>query len=185
MALNTADQLRFYANDKPRLLVETRYGDGTGSGFQLSGVPIVSGATSFGGFQPSAFVPIGAGGGTAWSATGATFNYPLGMVSFANAISANSAYQVSYTYATFGDQDIDFVTGVYGDMYAMRLALIDNLMSDSFKRARWAAGRGAYYDDSTTMANLMLMRKAIIEERTTEQGPLGDIISWDEQQANY
>jgi hypothetical protein len=183
MALNSADQLRFFGNDQPRFLIETRYGDGTASSFQVSGAPIVSGATAFGGVPPSAFVPIG---GTAWSGTGATFNYPLGIVSFAAPISANSAFQVDYTYGTFSDQEIDFVTGNFGDMYAMRLALIDNLMSNSYKRARWVAQRGgASYDDSETMSNLMLMRSALIAERTTEQGPLGDIISWDEQQQNW
>lgn len=179
--LNTADQLRFYASDKPRMLTEVRYGDGTASAFQLSGASIITGATALGGFQPSAFVPQD----NAWGTTGATFNLSLGLVSFNGTISGNSAFQVAYTYATFSDQEIDFVTGAYGDMPSMRLALVDNLMSDYFKRSRWAAQRGAYYDDTEAMKNLMLMRSAIIAERTTELGPLGDIISWDEQQQNY
>lgn len=185
MAYNTADSLRWYANDKPRLLTEVRYGDGTASAFQLSGVPLVTGGTAFGAFQPSAYVPIGAGGGTAWSATGATFNLPLGTVSFSAAISAQSAYQVSYTYATFSDADIDFVTGLVGDMLSMRLALIDNLMSDAYKRASWGSQAGARYDDSKTMANLMLMRSAIRAEMVEEIGPAGDIVSWDANQEVY
>lgn len=183
--MNTADQLRFAMADKPRLLVETKYGDGTASAFQLSGVPLVSGGTALGAFQPSAFVPVGAGGGTAWSATGASFNYNLGTVSFSGAISANSAYQVSYTYAVFSDQEIDMITGMYGDMPSMRLALVSNLMSDAYKRASWQSQAGASYDDSKTMQNLMLMRSAIIAERTEEQGPVGDVFSWSTEQQNY
>ena len=185
MPLNSADQLRFFLSDKPRFLVETKYGDGTASAFQLSGVPLVSGATALGAFQPSAFVPVGAGGGTAWSATGAAFNYHLGTVSFSGAISANSAYQASYTYATFSDQEIDLVTGMYSDMPSMRLALINNLMGDAYKRASWRSQAGASYDDSETMKNLMLMRSAILAERTDEQGPIGDIFSWSTEQQNY
>lgn len=182
MAINSADSLRFFSNDQPRQMIETKYGDGTAQLFQMSGMPMVTGATAFGGYTPSAFVPHANG----WTATGATFSLPLGTVTFPVAISANSAFQVSYTYATFSDFEIDMVTGLYpGDSYSQRLALIDNLMADSYKRARWAAGRGAYFDDSTTMQNLMLLRSAIRGEATTEQGPLGDIISWDDQQANY
>lgn len=183
--LNSADALRFFMADRPRLLMETKYGDGTASAFQISGVPLVTGGTALGGFAPSAFVPIGVGGGTAWSATGATFNIPLGTVSFNNAISANSAYQVKYTYSTFSDQEIDFVTGLFTDMYAARLALIDNLMADSYKRASWGVQRGAFYDDSKTMQNLMLMREAIYKEMTVETGPQGDILSWDANQQNF
>lgn len=177
--LNTADQLRFYINDQPRQAIETRYGDGTATTFQVSGVPIITGATAFGGYSPSAYLPVG---GTAWSATGSTFNYPLGTVTFSAVISANSAFQVSYTYATFSDQEIDHVVSNFGDVNSMKLALVDNLMANSYKRARWAAQAGSLFDDSQTMANLMMMRSAIRAEMTTEQGPLGGFISTDENQ---
>lgn len=182
MPLNSADQLRFAMSDKPRLLMETRYGDGTANLFQLSGVPLVSGASALGGMVPSAYVPVAAG----WSATGgATFDYQLGTVAFTTAISANSAFQVRYTYATFSDQEIDLVTGLYGDLPSMRLALVDNLMGDAYKRAAWRSQAGASYDDKETMKNLMLMRSAIIAQRTDEQGPLGAVISWYDEQQNY
>ena len=166
-------------NDKPRLQVETRYGDGTARMFQMSGTPIVTGAQ--GAFQPSAFV---AGAGQ-WTSTGATFDAALGTVSFSGTISANSAFQVTYTYATFSDDEINFITGAYGDMYGMRLALVDALMADAYKRAKWGAARGVYYDDTKTMDNLMQLRSAIIAARTTEQGPIGEIISWGDQQQYY
>ena len=181
--MNTADQLRFYMNDKPRVLRETRYGDGTATVFPLSGVPIVTGATALGGFQPSAFAA--APGGAGWTATGATFNAQLGEVKFSAVVPLNSAVHLAYTYATFSDQEIDLVTGLYGDMPSMRLALIDNLMSDAYKRAAWRSQAGASYDDKETMKNLMLMRSAIIASRTDEQGPLGDIFSWSTEQQNY
>ncbi len=182
MALNTADQLRFFMNDRPRYMDETRYGDGTANQFQVSGVPLVSGATALGGFQPSAFVPLG---GTAWSATGASFNYQHGVVSFSGVVSANSAWRVQYTYAVFSDQELDLVTGLYGDLNAMRLALVDNLMADAYKRARWGSFGGASYDDSKTLDNLMKMRSAIRAAMTEEQGPLGGIESWDANQQDY
>ena len=180
MALNTAEQLRFFINDRPRLSQETFYGDGTGSAFQVSGYPIITGATALGGFAPSAYNT--ASGGASWTATGATFNYNLGQVSFSAVPSANSALMVRYTYATFSDAEIDLVTGLYSDLPTMRLALIDNLMGDAYKRARWGAGAGGAYDDSKTLDNLMSMRSAVRAEMTTEQGPQMVYGSWDVNQ---
>lgn len=178
--LNTADMLRRYIGDRPRLAVETYYGDGTASTFQMSGAPIISGCTSLGGFAPSARVPTGNG----WSATGAAFNYHHGTVSFSGTISANSAFQVEYTYATFSDQEIDQVTASYGTYPEMQLDLIHTLMADSYKRARWASQRGAFFDDSLTMENLMSMRSAIFASKTVELGPLGGIVDWNKNQEN-
>lgn len=174
MALTTAEILRRRISDRPRYSQELRYGDGTASTFQISGAPIVTGCTSLGAFQPSAMVPAGNG----WSATGATFNYNLGLVTFSGVPSAASAFQVSYTHATFSDQEIDQVTATYGSISQMQLDLIDTLMGDSYTRARWASQRGSWIDDSQTMANLMMMRSAIFAAGTVEQGPIGDQYSW-------
>ena len=174
MALNTADTLRRRIADRPRLAVENYYGDGTAAQFSISGSPIVTGATSLGGFRPSALVPVG----NSWSATGATFDYQLGTVSFSGVISGNSAFQVRYTYGTFSDQEIDQVTGLYGTFQDMQLDLINTLMADSYKRASWGSQGGGSYDDSQTMQNLMLMRSAIFASLTVEQGPIGSAISW-------
>jgi hypothetical protein len=179
MALTTAELLRRHIADRPRLAVELYYGDGTASSFGISGSPIVTGCTALGAFQPSAMVPVG----NSWSATGATFDYNLGTVTFSGVISANSAFQVVYTYGTFSDQEIDQVTATYGILQEMQLDLIDTLMADSYKRARWASQRGAYFDDSLTMNNLMLMRSAVFASKTTEQGPLGGIVGWSNTQS--
>lgn len=178
--LTTAESLRRRISDRPRYESETYYGDGTASAFSLSGVPIVTGCTSLGSMIPSAFVAAG----DHWTATGATFDYNLGRVTFSGVISANSAFQVNYTYATFSDQEIDQVTGMYGTFMEMQLDLIDTLMADSYRRARWASQRGAYFDDSLTMANLMMMRSAVFARLTVEQGPLGKMIGWSDNQEN-
>ena len=183
MALNTAEILRFRMADRPRQLMETRYGDGTATAFPISGYPLVSGSTALGGFTPSAFVPIGAGG-TAWSATGATWNYPLGTISFSSILSAQSAFMLSYTYAVFSDQEIDYVTANFAGIGAMQLTLIDNLMGDAYKRERWGSQAGSFYDSTETMKNLMLMRSAIRTEMTVEAGPQGAFVSWDAEQEN-
>lgn len=179
--LNSAEMLRRRISDRPRYTTETYYGDGTASAFMISGSPLVTGCTSLGSIAPSAFVAAG----DHWTATGATFDYEQGRVTFSGVISANSAFQVNYTYATFSDQEIDQVTGSYSMMQDMQLDLIDTLMADSYKRARWASQRGAYYDDSLTMANLMMMRSAIFASKTVEQGPLGGMVPWSETQENY
>lgn len=183
MALTTAEILRFQIADRPRLQKETFYGDGTASAFQLSGYPVVSGCTSLGGLVPSAFNT--ASGGASWSGTGATFSYYLGTVTFSAVPSASSALHVEYTYGTFSDAEIDLVTGLYSDLPSMRLALIDNLMGDAWKRARWAAGAGGFFDDSLSLANLMQMRSAVRAEMTNEQGPQMFYGSWDSEQENH
>lgn len=177
--MNTADLLRRHISDRPRLAIETYYGDGTANLFQISGSPVVTASTSLGAFQPSAMVF----NGNKWSATGATFDYNLGTVAFSGVISANSSFQVSYTYATFSDDEINQVTASYGMMQEMQLDLIDTLMADSYRRARWASQRGAYFDDSLTMTNLMMMRSAVFASKTVEQGPIGSAIGWAEAQA--
>lgn len=180
MALNTSDILRVRISDRPRLAIETYYGDGTASVFQISGTPVITGSTALGGLNPSAYVPVG----NSWSATGATFEFNHGLVSFSGTISANSAFQCRYTWAVFSDQETDQITASCATMEDMRLAMIDTLMADSYKRARWASQRGAFFDDSLTMENLMSMRSAVFAEKTIEQGPLGGIVDWNKGQEN-
>lgn len=181
MALTTAEQLRFFIADRPRYAMETYYGDGTAKTFQVSGAPWVSGSTNLGGRAPSALVPVG----NSWSGTGVTFDYNQGLVTFSSVVSANSAFQVAYTYGTFSDAEIDFVTANCGDMYGMRLALIDHLMGDAWKRMRWASLGGAHFDDSMAMANLIRMRDAIDRDRTQSQGGEFIIDAWSRSQEDY
>ena len=180
--LNTADQLRLFIGDRPRFAQETYFGDGTASSFQISGFPLVSGCTALGGFQPTAFVT--GNNPSAWSATGATFDYNFGRVTFSAVPSADSAFQVIYSYANFSDQEIDFLTANYPNTKAMRMAMIDTLMADAYKRTRWSDFRGGQFDDSQTMSNLMKMRDAVWKELTVEQGPIGALISWGQSQEN-
>ncbi len=178
MGLTTAEILRRRISDRPRLAIETYYGDGTASAFAISGSPVITGCTALGSTMPSAYVPVG----NSWSGTGASFDYQQGMVAFAGTPSALSGFQVRYTWATFSDQEIDQATASYGMFQDMQLDLIDTLMADSYKRARWASQRGAYFDDALSMSNLMLMRSAIFSEKTIEQGPLGGIVGWSKTQ---
>src|SRR5512132_4298563 len=101
--MNTAEILRRHMGDRPRLMVETLYGDGIANMFQFSGYPLVTGSTALGSISPSAFVAAD----DHWTSTGATFDYNLGTVTFSGVVSANSAFQIRYTWGTFSDQEID------------------------------------------------------------------------------
>jgi hypothetical protein len=172
--LNSAEILRRRVGDKPRMAIETYYGDGFNNMFQYSGNPIVTGCTSLGAIKPSAYVLAGNG----WSGTASTFDYLQGTVTFSGTISALSAFQLVYTYATFSDQEIDQVTAAYGSIPDMQMDLIDTLMADSYKRMAWGSERGSTYDESKTMTNLMMMRSAVFASKTVETGPHGYFAEW-------
>src|SRR5438105_15935090 len=98
LATNSAQQLRLRCNDKARRQVTTLYGDGTASAFELGTLPggIVTGGGAGG--SPSAFVLA------SMATTGATFNYPDGLVTFSGVISANTGVQCVYYHAVFSDE---------------------------------------------------------------------------------
>ncbi len=140
MSLTTAQQIRLKIADIPRLSDLTFYGDGLASSFVLPHNNLVSG---------TAYVPNGA----AWASTGATFN-TSGMVSFANTISANSAFRTTYVYSVFSDDEIDHFLTAGGNVNGAAIEALHTLMFDAAKRARWMGSDGSQYDDTLAADNL-------------------------------
>ena len=181
---DTAIQLRLRIADRPRRNVFTLYGDGLSSAFELGALPggIVTGGGAAG--QPSAFIAVGASPGTAYSATGATFTYAPGLVTFSGVPSAGTAIQTVFWHAVFSDAEIDYITGNYGDLNGMTLEVINALMMDATKRVAWAGG-GVSYNESTVFKSLKDMRDTIYTAMTVETGPQGGFESWADSQMEY
>jgi hypothetical protein len=150
VTLTTAQQIRLKIADLPRLADATWYGDGLASSFLLPHYNIVSG---------SAFVPIT----NSWSATGATFN-ASGMVSFATAISANSAFRTTYVHSVFSDTEIDNFVEIGGNVNGAAVQALHTLMFDAAKRASWSSPDGTQYSDVGSMEALWHAYSAIKEE---------------------
>ena len=145
MPLTTADQVRLRIQDLEKGFDETYYFDGTATFYNLPFRNIQ---------RVTAFVPIGAGGGTAWSATGITTN-ASGWIVFSGVGSANSAFHVRGTYSVFSDAEISQFTADGGSVIGAALIACETLMFDSLKRARWAAPDGTSYDDTTAQQQLL------------------------------
>lgn len=176
MALTTAQQVRLLVQDFPRLRDQVFYGDGLASSFVLPWQNITSG---------SAFVPVGAGGGTAWSATGATFN-ASGMVSFNTAsFPSASAFRVTCVDSVFSDDEIGHFTAVGGDVKGAALEALNSLLFDAGKRARWYSPDGASYDDIGSITALMAARSAIKADQYVEAAGDAHFQSWAENQELY
>ena len=182
--MNSAENLRFAIGDRPQYSVETYLGDGTASAFQVSGYPMITGATALGGQAPS--VTIRNANGDSWTATGlAETGLLFGRVVFNQPIPENFPFQVGYTYATFSDNEIDsFTANNPGDLNGQKLAVIDTLLIDYAKRARWNA-QGVSVDDHVVFENLLKMRETLWKQMTEQLGPLGGMASWSQSQQNY
>lgn len=170
--LTSAQQVRLRISDIPTLADLTRAGDGTASSFLLPHRNLTT---------ASAFVPVG---GTAWSATGAAFN-PSGMVSFSGAVSANSAYRVTYTYSTFSDDEIDHFITAGGNINGASLEAVQNLMFDGLKRARWSSPDGTSHDDTAAIALLKTLYDTLKNEQSQAAAANGEIASWSVNQELY
>jgi hypothetical protein len=179
IATDTALQLRARLNDRPKRTIQTIYGNGLDSAFELGA--LAGGLVSAQG-QPTAFVSVT----TAWSATAATFTYYPAIVTFSGVISANTGILCVFNHAVFSDAEIDWITananadGING----MTIEGINWLMADYSRRASWAGG-GVSYNDGATLNNLKTWRDTLRSALTVEQGPLGGFESWAEQQQNY
>ena len=181
LATDSAAQLRWRINDRARRQEYTFYGDGTASAFQLNTLPggVVTGQGAAHG--PSAFVPLG---GTAWSATGASWDYGNAVVTFSGVISANTAINTIFYHATFSEEEINFVTAQFGAGVAGALECVETLMMDASKRASWAGG-GVSYNEAQTFANLKQMCDTLWTKQVDESGPQGGFESWADNQADY
>lgn len=182
--MNTAEQLRFYVADKPRFSQETYFGNGSALVYQISGFPMVTGATGLGGMEPGVFIRNANSDG--WTATSlSATGLGLGTITFGTPIQNGMPFQIRYTYATFSDQEIDFITALKsGDLKGMRMEILNLLIADYSKRSRWNA-QGVSVDDSIVVQNLIRAREILWKEMTIEQGAQGGIESWSENQQNY
>lgn len=171
MTLTTAQQVRLKIADIPRLADATYYGDGLASAFLLPNYNISSG---------SAFV---SGNGT-WVSTGATFN-ESGMVSFSAAISANSAFRTTYVYSVFSETEISAFIEAGGNVNGAALQVVETLLFDAAKRARWMAADGSSFDDVQAAEFLWKARSAIVDEQMQEGAAAISFQSWTLNQADY
>jgi hypothetical protein len=174
MALTTAEIVRLRLNDPWQYASEVHFGDSTGSGFRLiQGAPhscTISGVASV------------VNGG--WSATAVAWDTARGYVTFFEAVPANTAVRFDYHWAVFSDDDMAYFTAQGGVIDAV-IAGVETLMSNAWKRARWAAPDGSQYDDSKAMDNLMKLRAAMTAKKFEEVGPAGGLASWAEGQGDY
>lgn len=171
MALTSAQSVRLKIADAPALGAVTGVGDGSATTFALAHRNLTSG---------SAYV-IAAG---AWSATGATFD-PTGAVTFANVISANSAFRVSYVYSTFSDAEIDHFLTAGGSVIGAALEAAHALAFDGLKRSSWSAPDSSSYDDTAAQRHVIELIGVLEREQGDEAIAGGSTASWSLTQGDY
>lgn len=169
MALTTAQQVRLYIQDVPKVEQQTYYGDGLASAYTLPHAVITT---------ASAYVqgdPLWSAVG-GWSATGASF--VSGRVIFDAPVSANSAYMVNYTYSVFSDDEIDHFVTAGGSVRGAQLEAVEVLLFDSLKRARWVSPDGTTFDDTKAQDTLLKMHSTLKDDLTQEAIGGGAVYSW-------
>ncbi len=169
MPLPTAQLVRQRIQDPLRREDATYYGDGTANVYGLPHVNLQSG---------SAWI---APAGNAWVTTGATFD-PTGFVTFANSVSANSAFRVVYVHSIFGDDVIAEYISANGSVLGAALQCAYDLQFDNVKRSRWMAANGAQFDNMQAGAYVDKIIAAIKEEMMEEAINYGQVNSWSETQ---
>jgi len=175
MTLDITAQVRLRIQDRSRYAAEEFLGDGYNATFKLAQGAPYSVVT-----VPSAQIRLA----TAWSATGATFDTALGLMSFSGTVSANSACRAVYQWSVFSDDEVtNFISQGGGSVAGASLEAVRTLMFDGLKRARWAAPDGSTYDDTAALGHLKTLYSAFHEEE--RESPEGGIASWSEQQQYY
>lgn len=172
MPLTSAQQVRSKIQDVPTVQDFVRYGDGTAVVYIMPHVNLTT---------ASAYVPLNA---TAWSATGATFDNS-GQLTFANVISANSAFRVHYVQTVFSDDEVDNFLTEGGGVLGAALAACEALMFDAVKRARWMASDGTSYDDTSSQSHLRDMYEKLQEQVALEATTAGSFGSWAINQGDW
>jgi len=173
MAFTDIQKVRIKIADPPIIEDLTRYGDGTAQYFVLPHVNLTT---------ASAFVPVGVGG-TAWSATGCTFD-ASGQLSFSGVVSANSAYKARYIHTNFSDSEVQNFLDNGGSILGASLEALQSLMFDAAKRARWMASDGTQYDDTAAQSHLRSMYDLISSQLENEVLSGGGFGSWAVNQAD-
>ena len=119
--LTSAQQVRLGIQDQPMVARDVYSADGVSTGYQIPHLNVTT---------ASAYVQVGG----EWSATGAVF--ASGEVAFADRVSANSAYQLHYTYSVFSDDEIDHMLSAGGNINGARLEAVQTLMFVSQSRSQ-------------------------------------------------
>jgi len=171
MAITTAAWLRRALADPIRRTASYVYGDGTATGFFLSGAPIYSGTA------PTVHIVSGVGvlsatGGTAW-------DYENGIVAFATALSANSAALINYHWSVFSEAELEQITADYGTREEQALAGIEWLQADYAKRVKWSMAQGPSVDPTNAARALEALWKQY-NEKLRQQTVEGGLESWAE-----
>lgn len=169
MTLTSAQQLRLYAQDQPRIQDRTMFGDGSAASFPLPDRNLTS-ATAY----------VMAAGG--WSATGATFD-PTGQVAFSAVISAATAFRVTYIYSNFSDDEINQFLSA-GSLINAEILVVETLMFDAIKRSRWASPDGTSFDDSQAQSHLQMLYDKLQNEQAKDAVDQGGVVSWAMNQNN-
>jgi hypothetical protein len=172
VALTVLQAVRLKISDVPTVADETLSFDGTATVFALSHANAVSG---------TAYVPLG---GTAWTATGATFD-PTGWVAFSGVGAAGSAFRVRYVHATFSDDEIGHFTAVGGDVLGAAVEACEALLFDAAKRASWSSPDGTQFSDTAAQAHLLALHERLKAEQREAAVTSGALESWSEQQEYY
>ncbi len=172
MTLTDAQAVRLKIQDIPAVADSTFVGDGTAVQFALPQRNLSS---------ASAFVPIG---GTAWSATGATFN-ASGFVEFSGVISASSAWRARYTYSVFSDAEVQHFLDTGGSVNGAALEAVQTLMFDGLKRASWSAPDGTSYNDTAAIGLLRSLYDTLKAEQHEAAISGGANESWSLLQEEY
>jgi hypothetical protein len=174
MTLDITAQVRLRIQDRWRYASEELTGNGYDSTFKLA--------------QGSPFSTITAGSATirastSYTATGASFDTALGLVSFSGTISANSAFRAAYQWSVFSDEEVTNFIAQGGSVAGASLEAVRALMFDGLRRAKWAAPDGSQYDDTQALNHLKTMYSAFWAEQ--REAPEGGLASWSEQQQYF
>jgi len=172
MALSTLQKVRLKIQDAPVRENLTLYGDGTANVFHMAHQNI---------YNAVAYVPLGA---TAWSATACAIE-SSGMFTFANVISAQSAFNVRYEHTTFSDDEIQQFHDDGGSIVGAALEAVEALIFDAVKRARWMASDGTSYDDTSAQSHLMKMHETFSKQVEAESISAGSFGSWSLNQGDW
>lgn len=172
MALTDIQKVRLKIQDAPVAENLTLYGDGTAVVFKMDHLNLS---------EAAAYVPLG---GTAWSATAVTVD-TSGLFTFANVISANSAFNVRYQHTTFSDDEVQQFLDAGGTVLGASVEAVEALLFDAVKRARWMAADGTQYDDTSAQSHLAKMHDLLSKQVEAEAATNGGFGSWALNQGDW
>ena len=107
------------------------------------------------------------------------------MVSFANTVSASSAFRTTYVHSVFSEDEITNFVEIGGNVNGAAIEALHTLMFDAAKRARWMGSDGSQYDDTLAADNLWKAYSAIKEEQIEAGAAVVSMQSWTLNQQDY